>query len=62
MDEYLYRAYIEKTPVTKVWRRTPKEAEEDLLIFRRGQKGTIIAKPLVEVVKNRKKTGFRGIL
>jgi len=57
----LHRAYVGGSPVTKVWRRNYEEAIEDLKMFRPSEKGNVVSKPYEEVVKNRKKTGFRGV-
>jgi len=62
MKDKLYRAYVKESPVTKVWRRNYEEAIDDLKMFRPNQQGHVISKPYEEVMKNRKKTGFRGIL
>lgn len=60
----LYRAYVGKRPVTTVWRRTKKEAIEDFDVYGRPSDSnkTVVERDINDLLKNRKKTGFRGLL
>ena len=65
MGNSLFRPYIKgtKRPITRIWYRTRNEASDSAKYFiGNNQEFEVIEKDINSVVKNRKKTGFRGLI
>ena len=61
----LFRPYIKgtKSPITTKWYRTSEEAEEWGKTFANNRYGVEIkSKEINDILKNRKRMGFRGLL
>lgn len=59
----LYRPYYNKNkrPVTRIWYRTEKEATETAKAFTQ-EPFNVVSRDVNLLVKNRRKTGFRGLI
>ena len=67
MGKKLYRPYyvgssLDGSPVTTKWYRTKEEAKSWAKAFVGWRKFKIVSKDVNTLMKNRKKTGFRGLI